>query len=43
MLGLFFLTPLEIVGGFIASVFGVLGVGSKVNSRKPKKDKKRKK
>lgn len=43
MLGLFFLTPLEIVGGFVTCVGSLLGVGHKVNSRKPKKDKKRKK
>jgi len=43
MLAAFFLTPIEIVVGFIMAVFGLLGIGSKVNSRKPKKNKKRKK
>jgi hypothetical protein len=43
MLAAFFLTPFEIVAGFITAVLGLLGIGSKVNSRKTKKNKKRKK
>jgi len=36
MLGLFFLTPIEIVGGFVTAVLGLFGAGAVGNrNRKP--------
>lgn len=41
MLGLFFLTPIEIVCAFVGGVASLLGIGAKTNKRNPDPRKKK--